>query len=112
VDGFIMYWDRNRAVLQMRNIAAQDGDHRFREARNESLSLITDPLADKVTQFQAAGQVSSMITPYAAAAALIAMMDRIGAYHVNLEERGVTRAEAVETTASIVHQTVTGRRPW
>src|SRR5262245_5377103 len=37
VDGFIDYWDNHRAVLRTRNLAAQEGDPRFREIRNQSL---------------------------------------------------------------------------
>ncbi len=37
VDGFVTYWDRHRAVLRTRNLAAQEGDVRFREVRNRTL---------------------------------------------------------------------------
>ena len=32
VEGFLDHWDRHRAVLRTRNLAAQEGDPRFREA--------------------------------------------------------------------------------
>ena len=48
------------------------------------------------------------IAPYAAAAALVAMMERMAAFHVDLEPYGATRTDVVETTARIVFQTVTG----
>ncbi len=38
VDGFVSYWDRHRAVLRTRNLAAQEGDVRFREVRNATLA--------------------------------------------------------------------------
>jgi hypothetical protein len=38
------------------------------------------------------------------------MMERMAAYHLDLEPRGTTREELVETVARIIHQTVTGRR--
>ena len=38
VDGFVSYWDRHRAVLRTRNLAAQEGDARFREVRNATLA--------------------------------------------------------------------------
>jgi AcrR family transcriptional regulator len=110
VDGFLDYWDQHRAVLRTRNLAAQEGDIRFREVRNQALSQITDRLATKVAEFKEAGKVASDINAYAAAGALVAMMERMGAYHYELEGRGVSRTAMVETIARIVHQTVTGAK--
>jgi len=110
VDGFIDYWDRHRAVLRTRNLAAQEGDRRFRLVRNRALGVITNRLSDKIAEAKAAGRVSEGITPYAAAGALVAMMERMAAYHFEFEGRGVSRDAMVETMAHIVHQTVTGRR--
>jgi AcrR family transcriptional regulator len=110
VDGFIDYWDRHRAVLRTRNLAAQEGDRRFRLVRNRALGVITNRLSDKIAEAKEAGRVSDGITPYAAAGALVAMMERMAAYHFEFEGRGVSRQAMVETMAHIVHQTVTGRR--
>jgi AcrR family transcriptional regulator len=103
VDGFLLYWDDHRAVLRTRNLAAQEGDQRFREVRNQSLQPITQGLSRKVAENAVAG-----IDPYAAAAALVAMMERMAAFHVDLEPYGPSRSDVVETTARIVFQTVTG----
>jgi len=108
VDAFIRYWDEHRAVLRTRNLAAQEGDLRFRRVRNNSLRPITDHLASTVTDSQEAGRVSTEISPMAAAAALVALLERMAAFHRDLETLGITRADVVETTARIVHQTVTG----
>jgi len=111
VAGFIAYWDTHRAVLRIRDLAAQEGDPRFREVRNQSLSLITDRLTTKIAEAQQAGRVAAEITPYAAGSALVAMMGRMAAYHSDLETRGFSHEDMVETVARIVYQTVTGRRP-
>jgi AcrR family transcriptional regulator len=110
VDGFIGYWDQHRAVLRVRNLAAEEGDQRFRDVRNANLSTITDRLARLVGENQKAGRVASEIAPYAAAAAMVAMLERMAAFHFDLEPRGVRRSQLVETTARILHQTVTGRK--
>lgn len=109
VDAFIEYWDSHRAVLRTRNLAAQEGDQRFRNVRNESLRPLREGLADKVTSAQRAGRVSAGIAPMAAAAALSSMMERMAAFHTDLEPLGVERRDLVETTARILHQTVTGQ---
>lgn len=104
VDGFLRYWDSHRAVLRTRNLAAQEGDQRFRDVRNASLEPLTEGLSRQVAEHDVAG-----LAPYAAAAALVAMMERMAAFHTDLEAYGATRADVVETTARIVFQTVTGR---
>ncbi|MCU1462458.1 MAG: transcriptional regulator, TetR family [Acidimicrobiales bacterium] len=108
IDGFMQYWDVHRAVLRTRNLAAQEGDERFREVRVRTLSAITDPLADRVAQSQRDGLVVPAITPYAAAAAMVAMMERMAAFHYEFEARGVARPAMVETLTVIIHQVVTG----
>jgi len=110
VAGYIDHWDRHRAVLRVRDLAAAEGDQRFRAARNESMSLITDRLCDKIADAQRAGAVAPAITPYAAASAMVAMMGRVAAYHRELESRGLTEDDLVETVARIVFQTVMGKR--
>ena len=42
VDGFIDFWDRHRAVLRTRNLAAQEGDDRFRDVRNRANAPFLD----------------------------------------------------------------------
>ncbi len=111
VEGFFTRWDANRAVLRARDLAAQEGDARFRRLRIESLSEITERLAERIADNKSAGRVVAEVNPYAAAGALVAMISRMPSYHYEMEDRGVHREAIVETVARIVHQTVTGRRP-
>jgi AcrR family transcriptional regulator len=110
VDSFVTYWDRYRAILRVRNLASEEGDDRFRDVRIRTLSRITDRLRTQIAIAQDAGRVAPEVQPYAAAAGLVAMLERMAAYHVNLEDRGTSRADLVETLARIIHGTVTGRR--
>ena len=108
VSTFLEYWDGHRAVLRTRNLAAQGGDARFRQVRNASLQPLTERLARKVRESQAAGNVGPGVSAIAAAAALVAMMERMAAFHTDLEPLGATRQDVVETTARIVYQVVMG----
>ena len=103
VEDFISNWDTHRAVLRTRNLAAQEGDDRFRRVRNAALQPITIGIAEKV-----ADRVGSGLAPYAAAAAMVSMLERMAAFHADLEVYGTTRADVVETTARILHHTATG----
>jgi len=108
VEGFVDFWDLNRAVLRTRNLAAQEGDRRFRDVRNRALEPFTAAFAAHVRVAQRAGRVAPELSPAAAGAALVALLERMAAFHGDLEPLGIGRAQLVETTARIIHQTVTG----
>jgi AcrR family transcriptional regulator len=110
VAGFITQWDANRAVMRTRDLAAQEGDMRFRVVRVQSLANITDRLDERISENQAAGRIPAEVSSYATASALVSMMGRMAAYHYEIESRGVSHDEMIEAVAHIVHQTVTGRR--
>ncbi len=109
VDTFVRHWDDHRAVLLLRNLAADEGDRRFQRVRREALTPVLERLAARIEESQRAGRIAHELSPYAAAAALAAILERLAAYHKELEYFGVTRAELVETCARILFQTVTGR---
>ncbi len=58
VDQFITYWDRHRAVLRTRNLAAQEGDQRFRDVRNRALGPLTEGFARQGRTRRARGAVA------------------------------------------------------
>jgi AcrR family transcriptional regulator len=108
IEVFVASWDTHRGVLRTRNLAAQEGDPRFRAVRNASLLPITDALAQRIAESQQAGRVSAAVSPLAAASAMVAMAERLAAFHREIEELGVTADALIETTAAIIDQTVTG----
>jgi AcrR family transcriptional regulator len=108
VDGFVDYWDNHRPVLRTRNLAAQEGEPRFREIRNRSLEPFLGRLAKKIADAQGQHTVAPELSPLAASAALVALIERMAAFHRDMEPMGIGRAEIVETTARIIHQTVVG----
>ncbi len=103
VEEFIANWDEHRAVLRTRNLAAQEGDGRFRAVRNDALRPLTEGIAAKVAERRVNG-----LAPYAAAAAMVSMLERMAAFHTDLAAYGTSRAEVVETSARILHHTATG----
>lgn len=109
VDAFVRHWDAHHAVLRLRNLAAEEGDARFQKVRRAALEPLLELLAAKIAEFQAAGRISEEIHPYAAAAALASILERMAAYHKELEYFGVTRENLVESCARILLQVVSGR---
>jgi AcrR family transcriptional regulator len=108
VDAFVRHWDAHRAVLRVRNLAADEGDRRFQKVRQDTLTPVLGHLAAQIEAGQRAGRVDPQLQPAAAAAAMGAILERLAAYHRELEALGVSRDDLVETCARILHQTVTG----
>src|SRR5205823_9331010 len=77
VDGYFRFWDDHRAVMRVRNLAADEGDRRFRDVRNRTLGQVTDRIAQNVAENQEAGRAPPEATPYSAAAAMAAMPARL-----------------------------------
>jgi AcrR family transcriptional regulator len=108
VEAFVAHWDAHRAVLRVRNLASEEGDARFLRVRRQVHGPVIEALAEQVRRSQAAGRVAPEIHPYAAAAALAAILERLAAYHPALRAVGVTREHLVETSARILLRTLTG----
>jgi hypothetical protein len=109
VKAFIRHWDTYRPVLLAHNLAADEGDRRFQKVRREALTPVIVHLAGKIEKSQERGRIAKEVHPYAAAAALASILERLSAYHKELEFFGATRDHLVETCARILFQTVTGR---
>jgi len=108
VEAFVRHWDEHRAVLLVRNLAADEGDRRFLRVRQKAMKPVLARLAEQVSANQRAGRVDPAIVPSAAAAALGAILERLSAYHRELEPAGVGREDLIETCARIVLLTVRG----
>ena len=107
VEAFVRRWDDHHAVLLFTNVAAEQGDRRFRKVRIQAMHPLIDALAAKVRETREGR--GDGVHPMAAAAALASILERLAAYHEELESLGVERADLVETVARILHQTVTGK---
>ena len=105
VEDFIANWDQHRAVLRTRNLAAQEGDQRFRDVRNERCGR--SPRGSRPKVADAAGLGARAVRRGARRSS--SMLERMAAFHADLEQFGTSpRRASVETTARILHHTATG----
>jgi len=108
VEAFLDHWDEYRAVLRVRNLAADEGDERFLAVRMRASAPVMKGIVQAIRAGQKAGRVDPQIVPRAAAAALGAVLERLAAYHRELELGGVSRADLVETTSRLLLQAIRG----
>jgi AcrR family transcriptional regulator len=111
VRAFVDHWDAHRSVLLVRNLFADEGDKRFMKVRRRMLSPVIEHLAGRIAEHQEAGRVPAELHPAAAAAAMASILERLAAYHKEIEYFGAAREELIESCARILCQTVTGRAP-
>ncbi|MCP5040810.1 MAG: TetR/AcrR family transcriptional regulator [bacterium] len=108
VSAFIDHWDQHHAVLRVRNLASDEGDTRFRAVRARAMSPVLRGLARLMEDAQERAQISRAVDPLAAAAAMAAILERMATYHRELATGGVSREQLVESSARILHRSVTG----
>jgi AcrR family transcriptional regulator len=111
VRAFVDHWDAHRSVLLVRNLFADEGDKRFMKVRRRMLSPVIQHLAARIAEHQQAGRVPAELHPAAAAAAMASILERLAAYHREIEYFGASREELIESCARILCQTVSGRAP-
>ena len=109
VDAFIRHWDNHHAVLRVRNLASDEGDVRFATVRAKAMSPLLDALAARIEATKQAGRLRASLNARAGAAALGAILERLAAYHKELELIGVSREDLVESSAYILYRNLTGR---
>ena len=108
VAGFLEYWDGHKAVLRLRNLRAEEGDTRFRHNRLQATTSLLDAFIAKIDDAKAAGRVADEMNSYATAGAMIAVLERLVAFHVEFQRRGVSRDEMIETISRILYENLTG----
>ena len=111
VDAFLDHWDRHHAILMLRNMAADRGDARFQQVRQDHIGPVLAALASEVERGQADGRISRELHPLAAAAALASFLERLSAHHRDLRGLGLTRDDVRETCARMLIQTLEGQFP-
>lgn len=108
VDAYMGYWNDHQAVLRSRNLKAEEGDSDFRRSRRRAALPLIQAMAAQVEKSQLAGRVDESLEPFATAAAMMAMLERLLAYQHELAQRGTTREALRETLAGILHRTLAG----
>ena len=108
VDAYTTYWNDHQAVLLVRNLKAEQGDIEFRAVRTRANLLLLRRMADMVTAGQAAGRVSPLLDPFATAAAMMSMLDRLLAYSNELRRRGSSKEAQRDTLVAILFHTLSG----
>ncbi|HEY5251684.1 MAG TPA: TetR family transcriptional regulator [Acidimicrobiales bacterium] len=125
VTGFMAYWEENRSVFRVVELATEEGDLRFQGLRVRALNAVTVTLARVIgagglgaggTGSGGAGTGGSGSTsspagtdPMAVAGTLISMLAHVAAHQYGFEFWGIRTTAMVDSQARVLHWAVTGR---
>ncbi len=79
VDAYCDLWNRHGIVFRVRNLAAEEGDERFRKARMAAAAPIMAALTTLIERAQAAGAIPADLRPRACAGTILMMLERLSA---------------------------------
>lgn len=108
VQGFMDYWELNRAVFRVVELAGEEGDLRFRGLRVRALNAVTVTLA-RVIAGTAPEPGPAGTDPMAVAATLISMLAHVAAHRYGYEFWGIRTDSLVDSQARLLLWSVTGR---
>lgn len=107
-DGFLSFWEQHGALLSVIDLAALDGDRRFRDLRTQLLNGVSEALEASVAEARAAGRVPPDTEPRAVAVVLTSMLAHVAAHRRGLGDFGVTVDQLRSTMARILGWAVAG----
>jgi AcrR family transcriptional regulator len=107
VEGFMDYWESNRAVFRVVELTTVEGDLRFQGLRVRALNAVTVTLARVIATASDGSPAGS--DPMAAAGTLIAMLAQVAGHRYGFEFWGIRTASLVDSQARLLHWAVTGR---
>ncbi len=116
-EGFLDYWEKNRAVFRVLEFGADDSDTGLRGLRVRALNAITVALAGAIATCQPpsdgprglATSSPAGSDPMAVAGTLVAMMASVAAHRFGFEFWGIRTANLLDSQARLIHFSVTGR---
>ena len=114
-EAFLQYWEANRAVFRVVDLATEEGDERLRGVRVRALNAVTVALAQAVTEHApVAGDGSTTGSPagsdpMAVAGTLVAMYASVAAHRPGFEFWGIPTPALIDSQARMLHWAVTGR---
>lgn len=101
-DGYLSFWARHGAVIGVMDLAALDGDRRFRDLRTRLLNGASLALRDAVESARTSGRLPADADPTAIAVVLSAMLAHVAAHQRGLEDFGVAHDSLRTTMARII----------
>ncbi len=110
VESFFEFWEENRPVMRVVDLATEEGDSRFRHPRVRALNEITKAIQGAIVAGQRDGSVDPEADSMALAGVIVSMLVHVAAHRYGFEFWGVRTSALVDAITRILFGTVTGER--
>ncbi len=108
---FLEFWADHSALMAVIDLAALEGDQRFRGCRTQLLNKFTVAATQVIADQQSIGIAPPELDPEATAAVLVSMLAHVAAHQFGMEAAGISREATRATMARLIYSGVTGRTP-
>jgi AcrR family transcriptional regulator len=116
-EGFLAYWEDNRAIFRVVDLATEDGESQLRGIRVRALNAVTVALAQVISQASPSTRGTAGVAtaspagsdPMAVAGTIVAMFASVSAHRYGFEFWGIRTRHLIDTQARILHWAITGR---
>ena len=110
VDGFLAFWQEHQSLLRVIDLAALEGDTRFRDTRTRMLNAVVVDLADVISGLRS-GPADGEPDPVAMAGALVGMLAHNAAHQAGFETWEIHVTDLRTAMSDLVYWGVTGKKP-
>ncbi|MFP5255788.1 MAG: TetR family transcriptional regulator [Acidimicrobiia bacterium] len=111
VEGILRFWDDNRPVLRVMDLATDEGDDRFRKIRVGFLNDITKALAEVAQAAVVDRRLPKGTDPMATAGVLVSMLAHVAAHQYGFEFWGIRTRDLRASMARQLAWGITGHLP-
>lgn len=112
VRAYFDFWDANRAVLRVRNLAAEEGNWAFHSARMRVTVPLHQGFAAKIDESRASGRLPAGPHSITLASMALAGLERSAATYLTYPSRyGVTRERLIDAGVYMLKTLVLGPKP-
>lgn len=109
---FLDFWADHSALMRVIDLAALEGDLRFRGCRTQLLNKFTVAATDVIAKQRAAGFASVELHPEATAVVLVSMLSHVAAHQAGITQAGVEVDDLRRSMSRLIYTGVTGRTPF
>jgi len=108
---FLDFWADHAALMRVIDLAALEGDQRFRDCRTQLLHTFTVAATDVIAKQRAAGFAPEELDPQATAVVLVSMLSHVAAHQGGIIHAGVQVDDLRRSMSRLIYTGVIGRTP-
>lgn len=108
---FLSFWEDHSSLMAVIDLAALEGDERFRDCRIHLLSQFTLAASGVIKDQQKQGFVDLDTDPLSTAVVMVSMLAHVAAHQYALDRAGVNNEKLVQSMSRMLYSGVVGRNP-